>query len=154
MISLSWLDSVWSMRSIARSIVRGQVAVEGDGTAERLLDQRPDQVLGTIRLGLLGGGDDLVEQARRVSVVAPVRCLRRLAIGHGSAPPCRGRVRRSRSASRSVLFLQDRLEQPFQLLGAVDLAHQVAQPVAGLQQRLQRRDLLEHARPARNPRCR
>ncbi len=39
----------------------GEVTVERDRAGQRLLDERLDQVLGAIRLGLLGVGDDLVE---------------------------------------------------------------------------------------------
>ena len=40
-----------------------QVAVEGDGALKRLLDERLRQFLRAIWLGLLGRGDDLIEQA-------------------------------------------------------------------------------------------
>ena len=46
-----------------------QVAVEGDGARQGLLDQRLDQILGAIGLGLLGGADDLIEQVDASSVV-------------------------------------------------------------------------------------
>jgi len=36
-----------------------QVFVERDGSAQRLFDQRLDQFLGAVGLGLLGCGDDL-----------------------------------------------------------------------------------------------
>ena len=38
-----------------------QIAVESDGTGQRLLDQRLDEVLSTVRFGLLGRRDDLFE---------------------------------------------------------------------------------------------
>ena len=38
------------------------VLVERDGAGERLLDQVLDQVLGLIGCGLLGRGDDLIEE--------------------------------------------------------------------------------------------
>ena len=43
----------------------------------------------------------------------------------------------------SSSFLQDLLQQVFQLVGAIDLGQQVAELVAGLQQLLQRLDLLD-----------
>ena len=67
----------------------GEVAVEGDRAGQRLLDQVLDEVLGAIRLGLLGIAEDLVQQAgcrfgrRRCS-----RGLRRaLCVGHLTIPP-------------------------------------------------------------------
>jgi hypothetical protein len=40
-----------------------QGAVERDRTGKRLLDERLDKFLGTVRLGLFGGGDDLLKEA-------------------------------------------------------------------------------------------
>jgi hypothetical protein len=54
-----------------------QVAVEGDGAGERLLDERLDELLSAVGLGLPGGGDDLLEQPRS---------LDRRGAGFGSDP--------------------------------------------------------------------
>jgi hypothetical protein len=39
-----------------------QGAVENNRAGQRLFDKRLDEFLGTVRLGLFGGGDDLLEQ--------------------------------------------------------------------------------------------
>jgi hypothetical protein len=40
-----------------------QIAIEGDRANQGLLDQRLDEFLGAVGLGLLGGRDDLFEQS-------------------------------------------------------------------------------------------
>jgi hypothetical protein len=66
-----------------------QVAVEGDGPGERLLDERFDEFLGAIRLGLLGRRNDLFQKPARDSGVGDGRSgvRRGMEIGNGSALP-------------------------------------------------------------------
>ena len=62
MIALSWSDSLRSIAAIARSKVRVRFLSNVTVPGERLLDQVLHQVLRLIGCGLLGGGDDLIEE--------------------------------------------------------------------------------------------
>ena len=62
-----------------------QVAVEADGSLVDLLDKRADQILGTVGLGLLGCGNDLIEQAGRCCG-RPGQGRNRLKIRHVNFP--------------------------------------------------------------------
>jgi hypothetical protein len=64
-----------------------QIAIERDRAGERLFDQRFNQILGAIGLGLLGCGDDLFEQpAGRRGVRRCRRATwRKVQVGNGSA---------------------------------------------------------------------
>ena len=48
-----------------------QAPVEGDRAGKRLLDERLDEFLGAVGLGLLGCSDDLFEKPGASVVVAP-----------------------------------------------------------------------------------
>ena len=62
MIALSWSDSFASIAAIALVEGARQVLVERDGAGERLLDQVLHQILRLVGRGLLGRGDDLIEE--------------------------------------------------------------------------------------------
>jgi hypothetical protein len=64
-----------------------QVAVEGDRADQGLLDQRLDEFLGAVRLGLFGCGDDLYQEAAGQRRFRDSRggIGRKLEIGNGSA---------------------------------------------------------------------
>ena len=65
-----------------------QVAVERDRAGQGLLDQRLDQLLGTVGLRLLGVGNDLVEETRcRLGSRGGSGAVLACAIGHGVSPP-------------------------------------------------------------------
>jgi hypothetical protein len=120
-----------------------QGAVESDRTGKRLLDERLDEFLGTVWLGLFGGGDDLLKEAGAF-------CRR--SAGFGSDPRLGNGLalllfdpELTRKGFQLVLIRQDLLEEALELLGAVDLAHQIAQFVAGLEEGFQGRDLFGDA---------
>ena len=87
--------------------------------------------------------NDLIEQVRRAGSGRCGGCGGdRWARSEIAQPSCLGDAELARQRLQLVLVLQDLLEQALELFGAVDLAHQVAQLVARLEQRLQRRNLL------------
>ncbi len=109
-----------------------QVLVERDGAGERLLDQVLHQVLRLVGCGLPGSGDDLIEDG---NLGGFRRCLLRCGLGarHRSGlllvqPQLAGQ------RLQFVLVLQHLLQQTFQLFRPVNLAHQVAQLGACLEQ--------------------
>ena len=108
-----------------------QGPVESNCTGKRLLNQRLDKFLGTVWLGLFGGGDDLLKEAGTF-------CRRSAAFG---SDPRLGNglalllfeAELTRQGFQLVLVRQDLLEQAFKLFRAIHLAHQIAQFVAGLE---------------------
>ena len=152
MTAASCLDSASSMRLDAALIVLvtflSQVTVPFRASSVsvwiRSSARRP--------LGLLGGGDDLVEQAdllASVSVAAAAAACGLFAGAHDLASSVGAVGALDAQFGRQFLelvgVLQDLLEQVFEVFGAVDLGQQVAELVAGLQQ------LPAAARPAGRP---
>ncbi len=120
-----------------------EVAIEGDGAGQRLLDERLDELLGAIGFGLLGVGDDLIEQTGAASVVVAAADSGAL---FASAICLFLRLLDAEFARQRLELLlrtQDLLEQVLELLGPIGLAHQIAQLLAGLEQRREGGDLLD-----------
>jgi hypothetical protein len=62
-----------------------QITVEGNGPGESLFDEGLDEFLGAVGFGLLGGRNDLFQNAGRRGRFGGAGLARDIAIGNGSA---------------------------------------------------------------------